>query len=91
MTPAAEFDFFMSTTFPCLVYMVNLFVVFQTSHPLDIVLNSLAMEFITSLDDEFKERTFKAYPELMVPLAKARGVEKEVCAHVRCRGVLCRV
>lgn len=50
-------DSHMNMTYEGLVYLINLWIVFVTIEPLDMVLNALALEFILQLDDEVK-RTY---------------------------------
>jgi hypothetical protein len=50
---AATLDDFMAITYEGCVYILNLFLVFTSETALDIVLNSLAMEFVANLDEEF--------------------------------------
>jgi len=48
----------MHLTYESLVLLLNLWLVFIADSALDIVLNSLAMEFVGKIDDEFKVRYF---------------------------------
>jgi len=47
-------DRFMHLAFEPAIYFLNLWLVYITPEPLDMVLNALAMEFILQLDDELK-------------------------------------
>lgn len=42
------------TIYDTLVYMFNLSLIFFTESPLEMVLNTVAFEFFTIIDDEFK-------------------------------------
>ncbi|KAI2502781.1 hypothetical protein MHU86_11685 [Fragilaria crotonensis] len=48
-------DGIMDTWYELVVYGINFYVIFVTPDPLDMVLNSLAFEFIVQLDDVVKE------------------------------------
>lgn len=50
------FDSFMDIIYELGVYFINLWIVFVTSDPLDMVLNALALEFVLLLDDVAKEK-----------------------------------
>jgi hypothetical protein len=50
------FDSFMNFIYELCVYFINLWIVFVTSDPLNMVLNALALEFVLQLDDVAKER-----------------------------------
>jgi hypothetical protein len=52
-------DDIMDISYEGILYVMNLWLVFIATSPLDIVLNSLAMEFVMQLDNEFKENYFK--------------------------------
>ena len=52
-------DDIMDISYEGILYIMNLWLVFIATSPLDIVLNSLAMEFVMQLDNEFKENYFK--------------------------------
>jgi hypothetical protein len=56
LTWALFLDGFMNTTCELFVYGMNLFIVFVTPDPLDMVLNALAFEFILQLDDGVKAK-----------------------------------
>jgi hypothetical protein len=55
-------DTFQEFSFSILVYGANIWVVFAENDIQDMILNSLAMEFLMSLDNEFKELYFKYLP-----------------------------
>jgi len=59
LTPAYQFDIFMEMCFGAAVLMVNLWLVFIATDPVDMVLNSLAVEFIGNLDNELKTELFE--------------------------------
>ena len=40
--------------FECFLYMLNLFIIFNTNDILDVILNSLAIEFVHQLDEGFR-------------------------------------
>lgn len=50
------FDSFMNIIYELGVYFVNLWIVFVTLDPIDMVLNVLALEFVLQLDDIAKEK-----------------------------------
>ena len=50
------FDSFMNFFYELCVYFINLWIVFITSDPLNMVLNALALKFVLQLDDVAKER-----------------------------------
>lgn len=52
----------MNLVYESLVYLLNLWIVFVTHEPLDMVLNALALEFILQLDNEIKPMYLKAFP-----------------------------
>jgi hypothetical protein len=59
------FDFLvMQIIYENLVYLLNLWLVFQTESPLDMILNAVALEFVTTLDTEFKGRFFDMFPAI---------------------------
>ncbi len=53
---ALSLDGFMNTTYELFVYGMNLFIVFVTPDPLEMVLNALAFESILKLDDVVKAK-----------------------------------
>ena len=55
-----QIDDFMNVQYEGLLYLLNLWLVFISQTSIDMVLNSLAMEMVMKLDDEFKEYYFKA-------------------------------
>jgi len=56
-------DTFQEFGFNLLVYLANLWIVFNNDSITEMVLNSLAMEFLMNLDNEFEEMYFKFLPE----------------------------
>jgi len=54
----------MQVIYENLVYLLNLWLVFQTESPLDMILNAVALEFVTTLDTEFKGRFFDMFPAI---------------------------
>lgn len=46
-------DLYMNTAFECLLYGANLYMIFATNEILDVILNSLAIEFVHQLDEAF--------------------------------------
>ena len=55
-------DTFQEFSFSLLVYSANIWVVFVEKDIQNMILNSLAMEFLMTLDNEFKELYFKYLP-----------------------------
>jgi len=55
-------DTFQEFSFSILVYGANIWVVFADNDIQNMILNSLAMEFLMALDNEFKELYFKYLP-----------------------------
>ncbi|GMH61152.1 hypothetical protein TrST_g391 [Triparma strigata] len=47
-------DLYMNTAFECLLYSLNLFIIYNTSDILDVILNALAIEFVHQLDEAFR-------------------------------------
>jgi hypothetical protein len=56
-------DGFMASGYEYLVFYINLFVVFVTTDPQEMVLNALAFEFIRELDDFAKEKYISIFAE----------------------------
>jgi len=54
----AGIDFFMTIPYDFLAAILNLWLVFTTDAVQDMVLNAIAIEFITQIDDEFKKHVF---------------------------------
>ena len=55
----------MQVIYENLVYLLNLWLVFQTESPLEnMILNAVALEFVTTLDTEFKGRFFDMFPAI---------------------------
>lgn len=62
-----HFDSFMNFIYELCVYFINLWIVFVTSDPLNMVLNALALEFVLQLDDIAKEKyiaIFAQHPQI---------------------------
>jgi len=59
---SAILDTFQEFSFSLLVYSANIWVVFVEKDIQNMILNSLAMEFLMTLDNEFKELYFKYLP-----------------------------
>ena len=59
---AAILDTFQEFSFSLLVYGANIWVVFVETDIQNMILNSLAMEFLMVLDNEFEELYFKYLP-----------------------------
>tara|TARA_B100000519_G_scaffold158916_1_gene140602 strand:+ start:3248 stop:4177 length:930 start_codon:yes stop_codon:yes gene_type:complete len=72
MQPAIDIwvmlDTFQEFGFGLLVYGANLWVIFVENDIKDMVLNSLAFEFIMNLDNEFEEMYFSYLPETAVDI-----------------------
>jgi hypothetical protein len=49
-----KMDLYMNTAFECILYLFNLFIIFNTNEILDVILNALAIEFVHQLDEEFR-------------------------------------
>lgn len=61
-------DTFQEFGFNLLVYLANLWIVFSNESLTEMILNSLAMEFLMNLDNEFEEMYFKFLPEAAVDI-----------------------
>ena len=61
-------DTFQEFGFNLLVYLANLWIVFNNDSLTEMILNSLAMEFLMNLDNEFEEIYFKFLPEAGVDI-----------------------
>jgi len=48
-----RFDLYQNTGYTCLVYALNIYMIFGTNDVLDVILNSLAIEFIYQMDEGF--------------------------------------
>ena len=57
-------DTFQEFGFNLLVYLANLWIVYSNESLTEMILNSLAMEFLMNLDNEFEEMYFKFLPEV---------------------------
>lgn len=55
-------DRFMNLFYEVLVYLVNMWIIYTTLDPLEIVFNALAIEFVVILDDEIKEFYLLLFP-----------------------------
>jgi hypothetical protein len=55
-------DRFMETGYGIFVYLLNLFVVFFSESPQDVILNALAIEFVLELDDDLKGYYLESFP-----------------------------
>jgi len=58
----------------CFCLLTNLWMVFGTSKPLEMILNSLALEFIKSIDNEFTSFFIKEYPAIVTEIEKCLRV-----------------
>jgi hypothetical protein len=58
IAPLMVFDIFMEIVSSSATLLVNLFVVFVEVQPLDMIINCIALEFISDLDNLFKEFVF---------------------------------
>jgi len=78
-------DAFQEFSFNLSVYVANLFIIYTTDDVVDMLFNSLAMEFVTSLDNEFEQTFFSYHPQLAVEIydnyfvtaAKSRQLRSE--------------
>ena len=67
----------MQVIYENLVYLLNLWLVFQTESPLEnMILNAVALEFVTTLDTEFKGRFFELFPSINDQLTVLNKQEK---------------
>lgn len=68
MTPSIDswvlIDTLQEYGFNLLVYGANLWIIYVTDDPLDMVMNSLAMEFVMNFDNEFETMYFDNLPEV---------------------------
>lgn len=83
-----EFDGFMGGEYELMLYVLNLKILFHTTSPLDILLNSLAMEFLMKLDDEFKD-WYMSYSAQAVTNILSCGLHKKKCGS--CRLKICEM
>tara|TARA_Y100001970_G_C14151825_1_gene813156 strand:- start:85 stop:1197 length:1113 start_codon:yes stop_codon:yes gene_type:complete len=60
------FDTYQEFGFNLIVYCANLWIVFVDNDLLNMILNSLAMEFLMNLDNEFEEMYFKFLPQCAI-------------------------
>ena len=78
-------DAFQEFSFNLSVYVANLFIIYTTDDVVDMLFNSLAMEFVTSLDNEIEQTFFSYHPQLAVQIydtyfvtaAKSRQLRNE--------------
>ncbi len=68
LCPYSALDWFSELIFGSAALLLNLFVVFVADGPQDMVLNSVALEFIGELDNEIKENIFSS--EILDALGK---------------------
>jgi len=72
MNPASSYSVIIDTYqefgFNLLVYVANIWLVFQGESSTDMILNSLAMEFLMELDNEFEVMYFKFLPECAIDI-----------------------
>lgn len=68
-------DRFMDVVFEPLVYVLNLFVVSKATKELDMVLNTVALEFLLRLDNEFKTMILNTFAITDGIVDKARKAE----------------
>jgi hypothetical protein len=69
-------DPFMNMMYETLVYLLNLWLVFVTKKPLNMVLNALAMEFILRLDNEMKGIVLAVFPPHREPYRKSWNTDR---------------
>ena len=62
------FDTYQEFGFNLIVYLANLWIVFVDNDLLNMIMNSLAMEFLMNIDNEFEEIYFKFLPESAVDI-----------------------
>ena len=62
------FDTYQEFGFNLIVYCANLWIVFVDPDLLNMIMNSLAMEFLMNLDNEFEEMYFKFLPESAIDI-----------------------
>ena len=62
------FDTYQEFGFNLIVYCANLWIVFVDNDILNMILNSLAMEFLMNLDNEFEEMYFKFLPQCAIDI-----------------------
>jgi len=70
LSPVAMADTFMEMGFGSTVLLVNLWLVFITENPLEMVLNSLAVEFIANVDNELKTQLLEVVPDIPMIIFK---------------------
>ena len=57
-------DTFQEYGFNLAVYLANIWIVFSNESTIEMIFNSLAMEFLMQIDNEFEEQYFKFLPEV---------------------------
>ncbi len=62
------FDTYQEFGFNLIVYCANLWIVFVDPDLLNMIMNSLAMEFLMNLDNEFEEMYFKFLPDSAIDI-----------------------
>ena len=62
------FDTYQEFGFNLIVYLANLWIVFVDPDLLNMIMNSLAMEFLMNLDNEFEEIYFKFLPDSAIDI-----------------------
>jgi len=67
-----QLDNFMAIGFVITVYMMNIWLAFLEEEPAEMMFSTLVMEFITRVDDEFKEAYFKHDAACVKEIAKKR-------------------
>ena len=60
--PGWEFDLFYNLIFDKFILVLNMWVVFNSENSLNMILNSLAINFIAQLDEEYKETALAVNP-----------------------------
>jgi len=71
-------DRFMDVAYEGAVYILNLWLVFsETSDPINMIWNSLALEFILQLDDEVKGLYLSVYPVTPVVVSRFKDANNE--------------
>ena len=72
MNPASSYSVIIDTYqefgFNLLVYVANIWLVFQGESSTDMILNSIAMEFLMELNNEYEEMYFKFLPECAIDI-----------------------
>lgn len=71
-----QVDDFMEIVYEGMITLLNLWLVFVADEALDIVLNSIAMEFLAKIDNEFKDQYFKFSARAVSAILK-QGLHKK--------------